>query len=388
MRNFLYKCILGISCLYLVGVLGLGYIQISRSIPDQIYITEGEEPHINTQYPLVMQGNVCRLFGILPIKTVEVTQVDRQTLYACGKIIGIYTKTQGVFVIDTTEFENKAGDTVYPAKDMVVTGDYILEINGEPLDNKEEMVKIVSESQGEPLELTILREQSILSIYLTPQEGKTKDFLLGIWIKDDQAGIGTLTYFTDTGDFGTLGHGMGNGENGQILLIGEGDIYNARILGLSKGLPGIPGEIKAVIAYGKSNHLGEVEANTSKGVFGEVDLDDIKSHSEEYPAYEIMHKQYIQKGKAQILSELSGELEYYDIEITYIDYLSKDNNKGIHIKITDERLLELTGGIVQGMSGSPVIQNGRIVGAVTHVLVNDPTRGYGIFIENMLEAAK
>ncbi|MBO5657259.1 MAG: hypothetical protein J6R94_03650, partial [Agathobacter sp.] len=292
MRNFLYKCVLGMGCLYLVGVLYLGYIQIGRSIPNQIYVTEGEEPHINTQFPLVMKGNVCRLFGILPINTVEVTQVDRQTLYACGKIIGIYTKTQGVFVIDTTEFENKEGETVYPAKDMVVTGDYILEIDGEPLDSKEEMVKLVSQSEGESLELTILREEAILSIHLTPQEGKSKGYLLGIWIKDDQAGIGTLTYFTDTGNFGTLGHGMGNGENGQILLIEEGDIYNARILGLSKGLPGIPGEIKAVISYGKSNHLGEVEQNTFQGVFGEVDIEDLKSHREAYPAYEIMHKQY------------------------------------------------------------------------------------------------
>ncbi len=300
-----------------------------------------------------------------------------------------HAQTLGLLVDPAGGFGvSQNGQSVNPAGEKIKTGDYILAIDGKELKHKEDMVKAVSESKGKPLTLSVLRDESEKEVTLTPVESKMGAYLLGIWVKDDQAGVGTMTYFTDTGEFGALGHGMGNGENGELLLIDGGDIYYSKLMGIEKGQKGSPGEVKGAIYYGAGNHLGEVESNTGRGMFGEMDTEDLKDYMADTNAYEVAHKQEIVKGNAQIFSQVSGERKLYDVEITYIDYLSVDNNKGLHITVTDPELLELTGGIVQGMSGSPVIQNGRLVGAVTHVLVNDPTRGYGIFIENMLEAAE
>ena len=388
MRNFLYKCIFSLSGLYLCLTFIFSYELLISEVPDNIYITEGEDTNIHVEFPLVMNDEkICSLFGIIPIKEVSVSVVDEQTVYPCGKIIGLYTETKGVFVIDTCEIESQKGQSVNPSGNHVRTGDYILSINGEKLSRKEDMVEAVSESEGKTLTLSILRGNSKKEVSLSPVKSKNGEYLLGIWVKDDQAGVGTMTYFTDTGEFGALGHGMGNGEDGNLLKISGGDIYYSKIMGIEKGLKGMPGEVKGAIYYGSGNHLGEVEENTDRGIFGEMDTEDLSDYMSTVESYEVAHKQEITKGKAQIISEVSGVRKKYDIEITYIDYLSADNNKGLHITITDPELLELTGGIIQGMSGSPIIQDGKLVGAVTHVLVNDPARGYGIFIENMLDAS-
>ena len=386
MWNFFYKMIFSLSGLYLCFTIIFSYELLISEVPDNIYITKGEDANINVEFPLVMiDDRICSLFGIIPIKEVSISEVEEQTVYPCGKIIGLYTETEGVFVIDTCEIESQKGESINPSKGKIQTGDYIVAIDGEALKSKEDMVKMVSESEGETMSFSIIRDGTDKEISLTPIKSKIGTYLLGIWVKDDQAGVGTMTYFTDTGKFGALGHGMGNGEDGELLCIDSGEIYNSKILGIEKGKKGTPGEVKGAIYYGSGNHLGELNSNCSVGMFGEIDLDDYKDYVLEMDSYEVAHKQEIKKGKAQIISEVSGELEYYDIEITYIDYLSMDNNKGLHVEITDPKLLELTGGIVQGMSGSPIIQNGKLVGAVTHVLVNDPTRGYGIFIEDMLK---
>lgn len=386
MRKFFYKLMLGVSGLYLCLTIIFSYELLISEVPDQVYVTEGEAVDINVEFPLVMtEKQICSLFGVIPIKEIEVNVVDEQTVYACGKIIGIYTETQGVFVIDTCEIETKNGDSKNPAGSLVHTGDYILAINGEEVDNKEEMVDLVSGSGGKELTLSILRGEENVDVKVSPVLGKNGKYMLGIWVKDDQAGVGTMTYFTDTGEFGALGHGMGNGENGELLVVDGGKIYNSKIAGIEKGMVGSPGEIKGVIYYGSGNCLGELDTNCSCGIFGELDMEDLIEYMSGGQSYKVAHKQEIRRGNAQILSEISGKLELYDIEITYVDYLSIDNNKGLHIEVTDEKLLELTGGIVQGMSGSPIIQNGKLIGAVTHVLINDPKSGYGIFIENMLE---
>lgn len=306
-------------------------------------------------------------------------------VYPSGKIVGIYTECEGIFVIDTCEIENSNGEFVDPAGDVIQTGDYILAIDGNELENKEEMIEVVENSNGDTLNLTISREDDIINVDVTPVNAKNGDYMLGIWVKDDLAGVGTITYFTEDGDFAALGHGMGNGETEDLLKVKGGDIYVSNIIGIEKGKKGDPGEIKGVIYYGYLNHLGEVSANIGDGIYGTLDVDTLDSYSEACELYEIGYKQSIQEGPAQILSEVSGVSKLYDIEITYVDYLASNSKKGLHIEVTDTELIELTGGIVQGMSGSPIIQNGKIVGAVTHVLINNPTRGYGIFIENMIK---
>lgn len=315
----------------------------------------------------------------------QVSTDKGQMVYPSGKIVGIYTECDGVFVIDTCEIENRNGEFINPAGDVVQTGDYILAIDGKKIENKEEMIAAVENSDGNTLSLTISRENEILNVSATPVNSKNGNYMLGIWVKDDLAGVGTITYFTEEGEFAALGHGMGNGETEELLEVKGGDIYVSNIIGIEKGKKGDPGEVKGVIYYGYLNHLGEVNNNTGEGIYGKLDAETRKAYSQECETYEVEHKQNIQEGYAQIISEVSGKLETYDIQITYVDYLATNSKKGLHIEVTDPELIELTGGIIQGMSGSPIIQNGKIVGAVTHVLINNPTRGYGIFIENMLK---
>lgn len=315
---------------------------------------------------------------------VEVSIPNEREVYPSGEIVGIYTQANGIFVIDTCEIETPEGTFVNPVGFSIQTGDYILEINGNALDSKEDMITAIKESNGESLEFTISRNGEIRKETLTPVYSKSGEYMLGIWIKDDLAGVGTITYVTLDGEFAALGHGMGNGENSDLLQVKGGDIYVSDIVGIQRGERGEPGEVKGVIKYGQSNHIGEISSNSGQGIYGVLDEDDEIRYSAG-EVYQIGEKQTIQLGAAQIVSEISGEKKYYDIEITYIDYLAVNSNKGIHIMVTDPELIALTGGIVQGMSGSPIIQNDKIIGAVTHVLINDPTSGYGIFIENMLE---
>lgn len=319
---------------------------------------------------------------------VEVSYEDGQLVYPLGEIVGIYTKCEGIFVIDTSQIEREDGTFLNPAEDVLRKGDYILEVNGVEVYEKEVLVKAVNESQGQPLELLIARGETTFLANITPIKGKNGKYMLGVWVKDDLAGVGTITYYTEEGEFAALGHGMGDGVTKSIFSVKEGEIYFADIVGIQKGKRGVPGEVRGVIYYGAANHIGKLDTNCSEGIYGALDKEDLTRYKSECEAYKLGLKQEIEVGVAQIISDVSGMRQLYDIRISYVDYLALTSNKQLHIEIIDPELLELTGGIVQGMSGSPIIQNGKLVGAVTHVLINDPTKGYGIFIDDMLEADK
>ncbi|MDE6421556.1 MAG: SpoIVB peptidase, partial [Lachnospiraceae bacterium] len=220
-------------------------------------------------------------------------------------------------------------------------------------------------------------------VAVRPVRKQDREYKIGIWIKDSAQGIGTLTYVDADGEFGALGHGVSDSDIGVMLELGEGALYRTDIIGITKGKRGVPGELTGIIRYTDSNRLGTVTENTSAGIHGEVNAK-LMEQIDSTPV-EIGLKQDVSVGPAQIYCNIDGTAKYYDIEIIGLDYDSQNVNKGITIQVTDRRLIALTGGIVQGMSGSPIIQNGRLVGAVTHVLVNDSTRGYGIFIEEMLK---
>lgn len=318
-------------------------------------------------------------------KDIVTSQENEQFVYPLGEIVGIYMECDGVFVIDTCDIETKDNNFVSPAGSVLRAGDYILEVNGILLEEKETLVNQVNTCKGEPLELTIVRGETTFKTSVTPVLGKNGKYMLGIWVKDDLAGVGSITYYTQEGDFAALGHGMGDGVTKDLLSVKGGDIFISEIVGIEKGQKGAPGEVKGIIYYGVNNHLGELDTNSGEGIYGVLDQEDRNRFLVECDAYEVGGKEEIEVGKAQIISSVSGMRQIYDIEITYVDYLAMNSNKGLHIQVTDETLLELTGGIVQGMSGSPIIQNGKLVGAVTHVLINDPTKGYGIFIDEMIE---
>ncbi len=354
MRIFFVQISKNLVMIYMIGLLVLSYRLVINQFYSDIY------------------------------REVEAGTGDEYYVYPSGEIVGIYTQSNGIFVIDICEIETSEGEYVAPAKDHVKTGDYILEINGETLESKEEMKRIVRKNKGNTLTLLISRDNELIYEEVTPVFGKKGYCLLGIWVKDDLAGVGTVTYVTPEGEFAALGHGMGNGETNELLDVKSGDLYISNIVGIEKGKKGDPGEIRGIIAYDSMNHIGNVSENSGKGIYGKLDVED-KGKYIQSNAVELAGKEEVEIGAAQIISEVSGKKEYYDIEITYVDYLAVNSNKGIHIEVVDEDLIELTGGIIQGMSGSPIIQNGKLVGAVTHVLINEPTCGYAIFIENMVD---
>lgn len=406
MRFFSAKIYKNVIWLYLTVFVCFAYTTLMNSIPDHIYIKEGEEIHSHFSVPVEFEKVedeqevfakkrnaatkenytvVCKLCGVIPIKHMEVSVIQPQSVFVSGRVIGIYGHTSGVLVLDTTTIEDKNGIKCAPAENRIMPGDYILAVNDMEINEKEDLISMINSCQMEDMVVTVSRKGEYVKVLVSAVEVKDGSYMLGIWVKDDMAGIGTMTYYSENGSFGALGHGIGDGETGELLSMSDGSIYYTKVLDVTKGKKGEPGELEGLIYYGKQNQLGRLIGNDSLGIYGILDEEDYLEFSQTDALLEIGYKQDFQTGKAYILSDVDGEVKPYEIEISEIDYQAKDSNKGIHFTVTDEELLKKTGGIVQGMSGSPIIQNEKIIGAVTHVLVNDPARGYGIFIENMIE---
>lgn len=331
-------------------------------------------------------------------------------VYACGRLTGIYEQTEGVLVVNTTEVTDEDGKKVNPADKKVKCGDYILSVNGRTVADKEELSeavndimkeydenldeslkdksnedKIKSEINKRTVKIKFLRGGEEMSADIAPVRMDDGRYYMGIWVKDDLAGIGTITYYTKDGRFGALGHGIGDGtQSGNLLYANSGDLYSMKLTKIKKGKAGTPGEIGGVVYFGKKSHIGTLDCNSNLGIYGQLDSDELSEYAAEDTYYPVAGKDEIHTGRAQMISEISGKLEKYNLEITNIDKKATDTNKGMELKVTDERLIELSGGIVQGTSGSPIIQDGKIIGAVTHVFVDDPTGGYGICIDEML----
>lgn len=323
-----------------------------------------------------------KLFGVLPYKNVDIEVIQDKLLIPSGIPIGIYVKTDGVLVVGIGEFENNGGETISPAKYVLQKGDYILECNGESVENKKQFISMVEASEGEDMILTIRRNNEITDVCINAGKNRMEEWKLGIWIRDNAQGIGTMTYEGTDATFGALGHGINDVDTSILMNLEEGTLYRTEIVGITRGMDGAPGELTGYIEYDSDNVIGEITENTAEGIFGVCD-EELVANSV-YEPVPIALKQEIVLGPAQIICSVAGEPEFYDVEIVEVNLEHENVNRGIVIRVVDEKLLMLTGGIIQGMSGSPIIQNGKLVGAVTHVLVNDSTRGYGIFIEEML----
>lgn len=377
-----------------------------RAIPDEMYIPIGEEvsydfdvpvsvalakESMETSYNLTKQNILqrtptytvtCKLFGIFPVKDVEVTLVDAEEVCASGEPIGIYVRTEGVLVLGTANVSDQAGNECRPAQNLVKSGDYIVSVNGESVYDKEELMEKI-DAYGQNREVIgIERNGEYVEVSMSPVKSDKGHYLLGIWVRDDLAGVGTLTYYREDGRFGALGHAVSDSDTGTRMSLSQGWIYQADIVGIKKGENGNPGELSGIIDYGSEYCLGRITENTPIGIYGR--LEEHARGLDEGTSYEVCYKQDIRLGTAYIVSSVSGESRQYEIQIESLDYSGSEENKGILFKVTDPKLLALTGGIVQGMSGSPIIQDGKIIGAVTHVFVSDASMGYGIFIEKML----
>lgn len=306
---------------------------------------------------------------------------EQKYLIPGGQTIGVTLETDGVLISAIGEVKSLDGTVKTPALDAGLKGGDIIKSFGKKnLSSVDELSEILNISDGKKTEITYQRNQKLHTSYITPAKSKENlKYCIGAWVKDAASGIGTLTYIdAENKTFGALGHGIQNPDTGNLIPLETGKILESKIVAVEKGEKGIPGELKGIFTENK-NILGIVTENKPFGLFGKLneDVDTLK-------ALPIGKKEDVKKGKAQIFSCISEEgTKAYDIEIIRISDGNNPENKDMIIKITDETLKEKTGGIVQGMSGSPIIQNGKLVGAVTHVFVNDPTKGYGIFIENM-----
>lgn len=395
-RFFLICCL----ALDLVVMLWLGYRYLDRKIPDEILVSRDKDedaekvtkvlsiPMVTFEEAVTVSedgGYVlpCRLLGTIPFKNVKITPVDDQEVYVSGSTIGIYMETEGVLVIDTGEIQCQDGEIKEPAKDIIRQGDYIIALNGQKISTKKELLSDVEELDGNSAILEVSRDGENIPVSVTPVKDSNGNYKLGIWVRDDTQGIGTLTYVDQEGNYGALGHGISDIDTAQLLKIRKGALYKAQILAINKGSKGNPGELAGFIRYDDRSILGTIEANTENGIYGQfTDTIDSGITLKKMP---VAYKQDVEIGPASILCDIEGEVKEYKAEIKRIDLNHEDTNKSFVIQITDKKLLDITGGVVQGMSGSAVLQNGRIIGAVTHVFVQDATSGYGIFIENMLK---
>lgn len=407
--------------LSLVFTVGFTWYYVERHIPDRVSVVVQEQEEFDFQLPFgitllseseevvlgsksnIPSGEIrlksdeafslyassqgsyrlgMKLFGKISFKEIEVDAVDTQYAVPCGSPIGIYLKSRGVMVIGTGRILKANGEEAEPAYGLLESGDYIEAINGTPLRDKEALVTELSRIGEKEAILTVRRDGDEVEVRMNPVKTEDGSYKLGAWVRDDTQGIGTLTYLDDDGKFGALGHGISDSDTGDVVEIEDGSLYETEILGIEKGTVGTPGVMAGVIYYGPGTRLGTVEANTEVGIFGKAG-DRLISMINGEPL-EIGYRQDVKKGKAWIRSQVSGELRDYEIEIQRVDYNPVQKNKSLVIHVTDPELLELTGGIVQGMSGSPIIQDGKLIGAVTHVFVQDSTRGYGILMEDMM----
>lgn len=396
-RHFILFCLV----LDLLAVVFLGYRYLDRKIPDEIHIdrNSGLDFSSLSGIPFVSFGDTitvsgegsyqlpCTLLGKIHFKDIKVTPTEADSILVSGSSVGIYMETSGVLVIDTGEILSSDGQIQDPAKNLLKPGDYIVTLNQQKISCKQDLIDDLKDLDGSAVTVSIRRENSLVPVSLTPVQDSSGKYKLGIWVRDDTQGIGTLTFVTEDGKFGALGHGISDVDTGNLLSIKGGKLYCAQILGVQKGAKGTPGELSGLIRYRNDNVIGTINSNSENGIYGNF-TGNFGSDSQQSIALRKMkigYKQELQVGPASILCNVGDGVKEYDAKITRIDMNHEDSNKSFVIQVTDPELIDTTGGIVQGMSGSPVLQNGKVVGAITHVFVQDAASGYGIFIENMLD---
>jgi len=328
-----------------------------------------------------------KLFNIIKVNSIYVKTAP-EYIYAGGNAVGLYLNTKGAVLMGSNSIITEDGlvDTLKDSELQV--GDLLIEINGVEIYRMEDITNILNaeDYNGEPLKIKYIRKDKEYETMLSPAlDIQSKKYKLGIWVKNDTSGVGTLTYVKEDLRFGSLGHKITDTNNKNSYAIQDGEIYTANIIGVQKGTKGRPGELKGLFLQGK-NSQGKIDKNLSTGVYGYLDKNSSLLESAKTRKYILGGRLTARPGKAKILSTINGtEVKEYDIEIIKANYQNTSREKSMVIKITDSELLKQTGGIVQGMSGSPIIQNGKIIGAVTHVFVNDSTKGYGIYLDWMVE---
>ena len=375
-------------------------VYLNQNLGEDFKIQKGETLSINSPLPVtaLYNGKVLsrdhtentsnisidlKMFGVIPVTKANVQVVDELKVALLGQPFGMKLYTEGVLVVDFTDIIIN-GKKFNPARDAgLKKGDYILSVNGKSLSVNEDLIEAVENSNGEKLNLKVSRNSNTLNINVTPiMQEESGDYKIGIWVRDSGAGIGTLTFYSPAYNvICGLGHGVSDEDTEKLLTIKKGEIVSAEIFSVEKGEKGTPGQLNGRL---KNNTIGEIKLNSKCGVYS-VPTKNVTINS----LTDIAFKSEVKNGDAKILCTVEGETpKFYSCKITLKKGKYNSPTQNMIVTVTDETLLEKTGGIVQGLSGSPILQNGKLVGAVTHVLVDDPAKGYGIFAENMLENAK
>ena len=388
------------------------YVCAIDAIPNSIILFKGEELNIrkifgislenkNSKYGTILTSTESagkqevgtknlevKLFNAFNIKDIDVSIIERTKVIPIGQVSGIKLYTSGVLVVGMSEIKGMDNVKYKPYENSgLQEGDTIVQIENKDVTDTKELINIVNSSKGNELRIKYVRNDDTLECSITPVKTSETEYKLGLWVRDSAAGIGTMTYIEpSTNEFAALGHGITDIDTGSVLNISNGQFITTKVLSIIKGINGNPGKIQGSI--NEQSEIGTINKNSIFGIYGIInDITKVKLISNK--SIDVALRNEIKLGEAKILCSLDGELaKEYKIQIEKI-YLNNDyDNKSMLIKVIDEELIEKTGGIIQGMSGSPVIQNGKFIGAITNVLINDPTRGYVVFGDLMVKEMK
>ncbi|MBR4868794.1 MAG: SpoIVB peptidase [Clostridia bacterium] len=379
------------TCLLILGVLA------ANRLPERLYTSSPKEISLSFPIPMVAkpapllsadgqqpengyQASI-QLFGIIPIGSAKVKIADTDTVVLGGNPFGIKILSDGVLVVGFNDVETPNGK-VNPAKQAgLKEGDLILTVNNKTLTTNTELVKLVEGSNGKSLTIRAQRDAKRFTVTVIPQKSTDGHYRAGMWVRDSTAGLGTMTFYhPESGMYGGLGHGVCDADTGQIMSLAQGEIVGAQINGLHKATAGKAGELRGSLV--DNLQLGSILRNCKNGVYG---------HLYEPPqsgqVLRVARKQEVKKGAATLYTCVNGTVQPYACTIQRVNLKERADHHMV-IRVSDPELLSKTGGILQGMSGSPIVQNGKLVGAITHVFLNQPEKGYGIFAENMLETVQ
>lgn len=368
-------------------------ISIRSKTPNDIYTSSGTIGDFKLAYSPLYSGKVesnkfnISLFGLIPVKSVDIKTVKDLEVYPGGTPVGIKLSSKGVLVVGYSDIEVDGKKVSSPAKDVgIEIGDLILKINDENIEDSQDLIRKVINSKSDEITIELSKsgkkEIKTMNRIKSNTDGKYK---IGLWVRDSTAGVGTLTFYhKETDNYGALGHAIIDADTNSLITVKKGDLVKSSIINVRKSEKGSPGELRGIF-LDEESPLGVITKNTYCGIFGSLN----NTFAPNSKSIKVGFRDEIQEGKAQILTTIDENgPQYFDIKITKLLPQDEPGPKSMVIEIIDEKLLNKTGGIVQGMSGSPIIQNGKIVGAVTHVLINNPKVGYGIYIEWMLKDAE
>lgn len=356
----------------------------------EMQVISGMDETLSSVTQIRPEGDVAtvhvRLFGVLPIKDVTISQRNEQKIIPGGTSIGVTLYTKGALVVGTADIVTSTGEVRNPAAEAgLLAGDIIERVNGVDIVDAAHLSSIINEQQGRGISMDISRKSKRETLHVQPvKDAQDNNYRLGIWVRDSTAGVGTLSFYDPQRKwYGALGHAIVDIDTKANLSVRKGEIIEAQIIDIKQGSRGEPGELKGTFDM-RHKALGDIRKNTDYGIYGQMyEAFANPLYPEGLP---IAHREDVVEGPCELLATIDDTgIQSFSCEVIRVHQQTAPAPKGIIIRVTDPRLLRTTGGIVQGMSGSPLIQNGHIIGAVTHVFVNDPTRGYGIFIDWMLE---